>query len=88
MIEEISSIFWAVLAVFGIILILILVPLFLLICCCCRKHQETLKKDIGSLVRNHNLIDETYNNNRNIENNTVTNRKLLQSTIEENIDDE
>ena len=58
MISEISSILWGVLAVFGIILILIIVPLFLLICCCCRRHQSTIKKDIGSIIKNHKIIEE------------------------------
>lgn len=57
MIEEVSSVLWGVLAVFGIILILIVVPLFLLICCCCRRHQEALKKDFNSIARNHDLIE-------------------------------
>lgn len=59
MIEEVSSILWGLSIAVNIILLLIGLPLCLLICCCCRKHQDTLEKDIRMIARNHNILQDS-----------------------------
>lgn len=67
MIDEVSSIFWGLSLALNIILVIVGLPLCLLICCCCRKHQSAIEKDLKTIARNHNLLQNTPANEDDIE---------------------
>ena len=55
--DAISNIFWSVSIIINVVVILIVIQIVLLICCCCRR-KEALKKDIHTIMRNHDLLDD------------------------------
>lgn len=81
MIDEISSIFWGLSLAFNIILVLVGLPLCLLICCCCRKHQGAIEKDLKTLARNHNLLQNAQEEEEVEEQPVPKRRKVTVKTI-------
>lgn len=55
--EEVSTFIWGLSIALNILIVLIGLPLCLLICCCCRK-SSAIKKDVASIMANHNLLNE------------------------------
>lgn len=55
--DSISSIFWSASVILNTVIIIIIIQIVLLVCCCCRK-KDTVRKDIKTLLKNHNMISE------------------------------
>ena len=80
--EEVSTFIWGLSIALNILIVLIGLPLCLLICCCCRK-SSTIKKDVASIMANHNLLNDYYrltlkNARSPVENNANRNVQLLE----------
>ena len=59
--DEISTFIWGLSIAINIIIILVALPMLILICCCCRK-SSTIKKDVASIMANHNILQDQQNN--------------------------